>query len=254
MEYGDFLRDFLGGLSQCLSWVRNFFSYSPILSDYLVFTIMAIAIFIFVVEELLGILTSLRFGGFFVRRFRHWFIAPIGSYETDYSKSFDNNYDNLRNPRSFRKARYYVSYNGKMYPVYSTKAMKKYARAGFELYHHGYGNSYNRFTSAGISGGSSSNYNSGGENGYNVSAIRGKAVSGLIKDAVPRKHHVPVFHNERYYDYSKTTYVEGSDSHVPTEAERQSGLIDAERDRIDSLLGSGDSSSKNIDIVKDDDE
>jgi len=250
MDYSDFLRDFLSGLRSCLSWIQNMFSYSPILSDYLIFTIMAIAIFIFVVEELLGILTSLRFGGFFIRRFRHWFIRPIGSYDSDYSKSFDNNYDTLKNPHSYRKVRAYVSYGGKVYPVYSSKAIKKYARAGLDVYKSTNGKSFNKFASSGFSGSGGSNYNSSGNGKYSVSDIRGKGLWGMIKFTADTK-------TARKYIDSLHTAISPNAADL-AEAQKQKDLVDSDNDRINSISDSDappdSGSSKNIDIVKDDDE
>ena len=65
MDYSDFLSWFFEGLGSVFTWIRyrlfpSYLGDNSILSNHLVFTFMGISIILFVIEELIGLFTSLE--------------------------------------------------------------------------------------------------------------------------------------------------------------------------------------------------
>lgn len=129
-------------MSQCLQWLKNvFLDYdkvqvgesegSPIFTHPLIFTIMGISLVCLIIEELIGVLTMFRFGGFFFRRFSsHYGSGYRTKYETEYPKSYEVDYSS-ETPKSFNsrfRTKYFISYNGKYYPFRHSRYNPFYAR------------------------------------------------------------------------------------------------------------------------------
>lgn len=142
MNYDSFLGNFLSGISQCLDWLKNLFvdadgvatgssEGSAIFTHPLIFTIMGISLFTLIIEELVGVLTSFRFGGFFFRRFGRGYGSGYRTkYETEYPKSYEVDYS-VETAKPFKSrfgTKYFINYNGKYYPFYHSRYNPLYAR------------------------------------------------------------------------------------------------------------------------------
>lgn len=123
MTYSEYLTSFTQEFISVLNWIKiNLFRLNEMFTNYLVFTLIGISFILLVIEEIVGIITSFRFGGFI---FRHFRIFYPRSYEVadkfpDYSKE-----GRIRPFRPFYKAfykqkyqgKYFIKYNGRYYPV-----------------------------------------------------------------------------------------------------------------------------------------
>ena len=125
MSYSDFLSSFFTGMTQCTRWLKNLFvgplgEGSPLFTEHLIFTIIAISVFLLLIEEILGLISSFRFGGFLFRRFGR----PYGSgyftrYETEYPKSYEVDYSSHHKVFPFGskyRSKYFIEYDGRYYP------------------------------------------------------------------------------------------------------------------------------------------
>ena len=127
MTYSQYLTDFFSGLGSVMNWIRT--RLFPVTANGralynhpLVFTIMGIGLILLIIEELIGLITSLRFGGFLFRHFRPWFLRGYQVQENfpDYTKE-----NRVKPYRPFYKAfyrakytgKYFINYNGRYYPV-----------------------------------------------------------------------------------------------------------------------------------------
>ena len=124
MTYSQYLNSFVQDFLRVLSWIKlNLFPLETMFSDYLVFTLIGFGFFMLIIEEVVGIITSFRFGGFI---FRHFRVLSPRSYQVpdtfpDYSKE-----KIVRPYRPFYKAsyrqkytgKYFIRYNGRYYPVH----------------------------------------------------------------------------------------------------------------------------------------
>lgn len=161
-DFTGFFSDFFSGLRSIGSWVLNIFRDSPLLYNPLIFTIISLSVIAFIIEELIGLLTSFRFGGWFIRGFRSFFVRPFSSFETLYNSEFTNNYDKgdrVKSFRSLRNPKYFVSYNGRLFPVFNKRYLSKYSAAGYRVFSasqvKSIGRSFSKsFSSSGSKGGS----------------------------------------------------------------------------------------------------
>lgn len=191
MDYSDFLSWFFEGLGSVFTWIRfrlfpSFLGNNSILSNHLVFTFMGISIIFFVIEELIGLFTSFEFGGIFLRLFRVFIphkydIDYKVSEAPDYSKEGKiKAYGHFMNPfyRSKFTGKYFISYNGRYFPVrvprYNPFAMRSFKAAYNsgkiisydQIMKQNYKNSYNAsgaspITASNISGSMSSSWSDG---------------------------------------------------------------------------------------------
>ena len=186
MNYDSFLNNFLSGISQCLDWLKNLFidsvgissgssEGSALFTHPLIFTIMGISLFTLIIEELVGVLTSFRFGGFFFRRFGRGYGSGYRTkYETEYPKSYEVDYS-VETAKPFKSrfgTKYFINYNGKLYPLYHSRFNPFYFREFNVAYKSGRIVSYNQIYGSKLSGGLSSfgHSNSGsGVGGYSSS-------------------------------------------------------------------------------------
>lgn len=123
MTYSDYLNGFIQDFLRVLGWIKlNLFPLQTMFSDYLIFTLIGFGFFMLIIEEVVGIITSFRFGGFI---FRHFRVLSPRSYQVpdtypDYTKE-----KRVRPYRPFYKAsyrqkytgKYFINYNGRYYPV-----------------------------------------------------------------------------------------------------------------------------------------
>lgn len=127
MSYSSFLNQFFSGLRDVLEWLKDYLFPSlfnqdnPLFVNYYVFTFMGISLFLFILEEIAGLLTSFRIGGLFFRRFR--FFQPR-SYDLDYkvSEAPDYTKENTIKPyKPFYKSLYGAKYTGKYFIKYNNR-------------------------------------------------------------------------------------------------------------------------------------
>lgn len=165
MSYSDFLNKIFDGLEQVVFWLKStlfpsaFSDENPIYVNYYFFTFFGISLLLIVLEELFGLLTAFKFGGFFMRRFRVHF--PRG-YDLDYKVEDSPDYTKDSRIRPFGffmrpfyrqkyTGKYFINYNGRYFPVrvprYNPFAIRKFNaeyKAGHIVsYDKVFGNSYN---------------------------------------------------------------------------------------------------------------
>ena len=179
MTYSEFVSSFFDGLTLCTRWLKtHLFALdgNSLFSDNLIFTILAISIFLLLIEEILGLITSFRFGGFLFRRFgRSYGSGYKVKYEQEYPKAYEVDYSSEHNIKPFRsgfRTKYLISYNGKYYPFRHSRFNPFYARQFNSAYRSGmivsasdiYGQKNGSFSSFGHSN-NSSHY------GYNADGL-----------------------------------------------------------------------------------
>lgn len=124
MTYNEFLTSFTQDFLIVLNWIKTnlFIRLNDMFTNYLVFTLIGISFILFVIEEIVGVITSFRFGGFIFRHFRIFYPRPFEVSEKfpDYSKE-----SRVRPFRPFYRAfyrqkysgKYFINYNGRYYPT-----------------------------------------------------------------------------------------------------------------------------------------
>lgn len=197
-DFTGFFSDFFSGLRSIGSWVLNIFRDSPLLYNPLIFTIISLSVIAFIIEELIGLLTSFRFGGWFIRGFKSFFVRPFSPFETLYNSEFTNNYDKGERVKSFhsmRNPKYFVSFNGRLFPVYNKRYLSKYSTSGYRVFTAGQVKSFGRSFSQSFSS-SGGKGSSGMSSGFNSTSAAYNVKSGSFEKLGSQSLGLKSFGNE----------------------------------------------------------
>lgn len=192
MTYSEFLNTFFSGMTQCTRWLKVLFTGggegSPLFTEHLIFTIMAMSVFLLLIEEILGLISSFRFGGFIIRRFSSNYRSGYKViYDNEYPKPYEVDYstDKIIKPfKSGYRGKYFIKYNGKYYPFTHSRYNPFYARQFNSAYKSGFIVSASQIYGQKLGGGFNSSIGSsnlGGSAGYNsIHGVKGMTFSEKI--------------------------------------------------------------------------